>query len=88
MRSNNTSRRFCTPRWAAHDSAYWAMKPAAPRSAKMPTMATGTIHSASLPPVKPWSSSGFISSGISGSVSAPSSDATNATTTARRLWRK
>ena len=64
------------------------MKPAAPRSAKMPTIATGTIHSASLPALKPWSSKGFISSGISGSVAAPTSEPTKATTMPIRPWRK
>ena len=54
----------------------------------MPTIATGTIHSGSRPAVKPWSSSGFISSGIKGSVAAPINEPMNATRMPMRPCRK
>gem|GEM_PF-4288590 len=51
---------------------------------KMPTMATGTVHSGKSRSVKPWSSSGLSSAGIKGSVAAPAMVAAKATIQARR----
>ena len=58
---------------------------AKPRTAKRPMIATGISHSGSLRPAKPWSSSGRISSGIAGSVAAPTSAPSAAATRPRRL---
>ena len=70
------------PRFAAHDSAYWATKPASPRTANRPITATGIGHSGSAPCWKPRSSSGFNNAGISGSVAAPTIVAAIATSEA------
>jgi len=61
-----------------------ATKPASPRTAKSPMMASGIDHSGSAPPVKPLSSSGCISAGMSGSVSAPTRAAAPAAASAPR----
>ena len=79
-RANSVSRKISMPSLAMRVSAYWPTNCAAPRKAKMPMMATGTIHSESEPCVNPRSSRGLSSAGISGSVMAPTSVATMAST--------
>ena len=79
-RSNNCRRRLTMPWLAMRDRAYWLQKCAAPRIRNSPTMASGTIHSASLPSVNPSSSKGLSSAGIAGSVSALMKIAPMATT--------
>ena len=64
---------------ADHDSAYCATQPDAPRSANRPTITSGTIHNGTPPAWKPWSSSGFISQGSTGSVAEPTSEPAIAT---------
>ena len=49
-------------------------------------MAAGTIHSASVPLVKPSSSRRFISAGIIGSVMAVTTEPATAATSPARLW--
>ena len=87
-RPKTAARSSATPRLADQDSAYWATKPAAPRTANSPTMATGTAHSGSEPRWKPLSSSGFIIAGTSGSVSELTVAASAATIKLQRLPRK
>src|SRR5213592_2060698 len=87
-RLNIASRIVSMPRFAAHASPYCARKPASPRIANRPMIATGTSHSERWRSAKPRSSKSFNSAGIAGSVSAPTSEPTMASTKPGRLVRK
>jgi len=69
-RSNSRSRSFSIVRVDVQARPYCETKPAALRSANSPMMAAGTIHSGSVPSLKPRSRRKLISHGITGSVAA------------------